>query len=274
MLRIHRAFPLGQCYWNEDDQQKLRYVRFAEAVKEGASLTTKLPMGTEDNIAAVAPVGSTKVTVLASTVVAAASLLTAESKLGFIDKDPTTREYDYDPSSRAHAIVHVHTGTGADQFGVITDYNTHDITVRWDTEDGTLETALALDSDLTWVAPWLMEETDASTEEINGFAQLAATKGQYGLILEEGLGKVLVATGTLAGQELASTGTAGTVAYIGTVANIGAIRKHLSARALFAPATAGVIYANVYANPIGKVPRLTTPHNRGTTRPGEFTGSL
>ena len=57
---------LGQCYWNEDDQQKLRYVRFAEAIKEGAALTTKLPMGTETNIAAAAAAGSTTITVLGS----------------------------------------------------------------------------------------------------------------------------------------------------------------------------------------------------------------
>ena len=197
--------------------------------------------------------------------------LTAESLLGFIDKDPSTREYDYDPSSRAYAMLQVFSGAGHGQLGVITDYNEHEMTVRWDTEDGTLGTALTTASDLEWVAPWLMEETDAVDEEINGFAQLAATKGQYGLILEEGLGKVLGVAAVAAGDQLVSSATDGTV-HAHTAATI----LDSAARALFDVVTtdASVIYANVDAHPIGKVTRLTVPNKRGATRPGDFTSSL
>ena len=266
----------GECYIDTRNERKLRYVRLNEDVVVGASGTTYINTDndqmSEENIYigsasdAVVSVGSKEIQVIDPA--ATTNLLTDNDRLGRITEDHMNRAFEYEASARMFALLQVTGGTGSGQQGVITGYTKDKIQVRWDTEDGVLETALDKTSDINWNIPWLFENTDAAGEQINGYAQVAGKAGQYMLVLEQGLGRYLANTAVAAGGLLVPTTGAGETAAAAATTTV-----HYG-RALTAAAADGLGWGNLSAKPIAIVPTLTVPYNRGTTRPGDFTGDL
>lgn len=189
---------LGACFGSNTDDTMLTYVRFAENVQEGDVMRTKLDHYTKSNLSPKTN-GGTDFPAAGSQVISEhdANYLTS---LAGIPPEPNKRDY---------AIIAITGGTGAGQRGYITHYTNKVLNIRWyDTDDGTLKTALAADSDYVIYAPWYFAEATANADaaaraSVNGIVLArSALKDQYGLVGVEGNFPVVVGEDVVAGDVL------------------------------------------------------------------------
>ena len=189
---------LGSCYVSNTDDTALVYVRFSEDVEEGDSVQMKSTLYTKTNLSpqtdggsVYAPAGSQKITEHDATYL---------TDLAGLPPEPTLRDYAY---------IHITSGTGVGQEGYITNYTDKVLNIHWyDTDDGTLKTALDETSDYIIWAPWYQKKANANSASaaqapVNGVVLARrAKKDQYGLIGVEGDFRVKVQEAVLAGDVL------------------------------------------------------------------------
>lgn len=168
---------LGSCYILNTDDIELSYVRFSEDVKEGDCVRTKFDHYTNTDMSPETS-GGTDFPVAGSQKISENDATYLTSLAGIPD-EPTRRDY---------AKIAITGGTGDGQRGYITHYTNKVLNIRWyDTDDGTLETALDATSDYAIWAPWYMERAFADAASatkgvVNGIVLSDAQKDQYGLI--------------------------------------------------------------------------------------------
>lgn len=255
---------LGSCYILNTDDVELSYVRFSEDVKEGDCVRTKFnhytntDMSPETSGGSDFPAaGSQKITENDATYL---------TSLAGIPEEPTLRD---------HAKISIVGGTGAGQRGYITHYTNKVLNIRWyDTDDGTLKTALDATSDYAIWAPWYVERAfsnaDPATEGavVNGIVLADAKKDQYGLIGVIGDFPVKVSEDVAAGDFLIPDVTAnqgqGRVKLENDVMQAYATVNHaLDVSA----ATDDLVEATVFCKRISVVRQIAESLIRGTPRP-------
>ena len=189
---------LGGCYISNTDDAIYTYVRFAEDVQQGAAMQTKYNHYSKQNLSpqtnggtVYAPAGSREITEYNATYL---------TSLAGFPTEPTHRDY---------ARIRVQSGAGIGQEGYITNYTDTVLKIGWyDSDDGTLKTALDGTSDYLVWAPWYMQEarSDAAAARIaavNGVVIAeSAKKDQYGFVGVEGDFPVLVNAVLTAGDPL------------------------------------------------------------------------
>ena len=251
---------LGGCFVSNVDEVAISFVRFSEDVKEGDAVRTKYDHYTKTNLSPETSGGSDYP--------AAGSQKISEhnaaylTSLAGIPEEPTLRDY---------AKIAITGGTGAGQRGYITHYTNKVLNIRWyDTDDGTLKTALGATTDYAIYAPWYVERafsdgSNATEGTVNGIVLArSAKKDQYGFIGVEGDFPVKV-TGTVdAGDILIPALTAeqgeGDVPDAADVIGAYATVHH-------AGAANALVEATVYCKKISIVREIAESLVRGTPRP-------
>lgn len=178
---------LGSCYIPNTDDTTLCYVRFAEDVTEGDVIRTKYAHYSKTNLSPQTNGGS--VYAPAGTQIITEHDATYEASLNGSSENQIPPE----PTLRDYAKIAITDGTGVGQRGYITHYTNKVLNIRWyDTDDGTLKTALDGTSDYEIFAPWLVEKAfadaaSATEAATNGIVLARSAKaGQYGLVGVEG----------------------------------------------------------------------------------------
>ena len=145
---------LGACFGANVDDVLYTYVRFAENVQEGDVMRTKLDHYTKSGLSPKTS-GGTDFPAAGSQIISEhdATYLTS---LAGIPPEPSNRDY---------AIIAITGGAGAGQRGYITHYTDKVLNVRWyDTDDGTLKTALGSNSNYVIYAPWYFAQAAANAD--------------------------------------------------------------------------------------------------------------
>ena len=192
---------LGACFGSNTDDTMLTYVKFSELVREGDVMRTKFNQ--HRGTLSPATSGGTDFPAAGSQIITEhdANYLTTlgNGATGFIPE----------PNLRGYPMISITGGTGAGQRGYITHYTNKVLNIRWyDTDDGTLKTALAADSTYTIWAPWYLDKSLADA----GAARKASANGivlarsaeanKYGLVGVRGNFPVKVEGSVQAGDVL------------------------------------------------------------------------
>ena len=157
---------------------------------------------------------------------------------------------------KEHAFLNVNNGTGKEQAGYITEIDGTNLTVRWDSPSGRLETALDTTSDIVVGAYWLVRKASNAVVVV-GVAQQAIAEGKFFWALCEGVGIVKTSAGVLLNNPLAVGATNGSGAI-----QTAAILYPAFAYALHTATAAGQIRAMINVNmvipqtPVGPAPYL------------------
>ena len=251
---------LGGCFVSNVDDVKLSYVRFSEDVEEGDTVRTKFDHYTKTNLSPQTSGGS--VYAPAGTQRIKEHDATYKTSLAGIPEEPTLRDY---------AKIAITDGTGAGQRGYITHYTDKVLNIRWyDTDDGTLKTALDETSDYAIWAPWYVERAfsdaaAATTGIVNGVVLArSAKKDQYGFIGVEGDFPVQVNVAVEAGDFLipaltTDQGEGEKLAAADVVPPYATVHHTGAANAL--------VEATVYCKPISIVREIAESRIAGTPRP-------
>ena len=109
---------------------------------------------------------------------------------------------------KEYAFLNVNNHTGKEQVGYITEIDGSDLTVRWVSPSGRLETALDITSDIVVGAYWLVRKASNAVVVV-GVAQQAIAEGKYFWALCEGEGIVKTSAGVLLNNPLAVGSTNG-----------------------------------------------------------------
>ena len=256
---------LGSCYVSNSDDTALVYVRFAENATEGDSVQLKSTLYAKTNLSpqesggsGYAPAGSQKITEHD------AAYLTS---LDGLPPEPTLRDYAY---------IHITSGTGVGQEGYITNYTDKVLNIRWyDTDDGTLKTALDATSDYIVWAPWFMAKANANDANalrapVNGVVLTeSAKKHQYGLIGVTGDFRVKVNEAVLAGDVLIPVVTPGNAGenHKATAADVPNGFATVQAHANPAASATVLVRSTVYAEKISIVEEIAEGLIRSFSRP-------
>lgn len=199
VLAIHTTPQnrLGEYFCDNETNELWVYLQANNALSRGAALQGKDVVtfggdGAGDLVAAAA--GSRKLTFESSDL---------DGSSGPLYRVPTQ------PRNAEYAIVYA-PGTD-DQFGTVYEHRDRECSVEWWSEIGndlSLTTALAADTALSFVVPWLANEA-GNTDDVIGFAQRDISAGQYFWALVEGLGIGQAGAAIAAGTALRVTGSAG-----------------------------------------------------------------
>ncbi|MXZ00207.1 hypothetical protein F4Y93_05990 [Candidatus Poribacteria bacterium] len=189
---------LGGCFMSNVDDVLMSYVRFSEDVEEGDAIRIKYDHYTKSNISPETSGGSDYPAAGSQKI--SENDATYLTSLSGLPPEPTFRDY---------AKIAITGGTGAGQRGYITHYTNKVLNIRWyDTDDGTLETALGSDSDYAIYAPWYVERgfsdaSNATEGTVNGIVLARSAKAnQYGFVGVEGDFPVKVSAAVDAGDIL------------------------------------------------------------------------
>lgn len=189
--------PLGSCYRDQQTGYVYQYLKAAEALQYGDALEATA-LHTITDLATAAAVGSTELNDSGET------FLTSLARV-----KKTSRQKEM-------AMLSVIGGTGAGQTGIITEIQNTRLIVEWNTEDGTLGTALDNTSDIRIFATWLASRTDAAGAPTVGFAQQrdGVAQDKYFWALYEGKGIYRAGAAVAEGNALTPDATAGRLAPI------------------------------------------------------------
>lgn len=254
---------LGSCYVSNTDDKMYSYVRFAEDVKEGHAVRTKFEHFNKANISP-ATSGGSDFPAAGSQKISEHDAA-YETSLAGIPKEPTLRD---------NAFIRIYGGTGIGQEGYITHYTNKVLNIRWyDTNDGTLKTALGADSDYEVWAPWYMEKAYSNAAAavigpVNGVVLTDAKKNQYGLIGVRGIFRVMVSGGATVdrGRHLIPALTAQQGEGVAPGAD-DVIAPYATLQAHSANSADGLVLASVHAVPIAIVEEISESLIRGFERP-------
>ena len=178
---------LAGCYVSNTDDVKLSYIRFAEDMAEGDTVRIKYNHYTKTDLSPKTSGGSD--------FPAAGSQVISEHDATYLASlnGSDEKELPPEPTLRDYAKIAITGGAGAGQRGYITHYTDKVLNIRWyDTEDGTLETALTATSDYAIYAPWYVERAfsdaaSATEGTVNGIVLARSVKkGEYGFVGVEG----------------------------------------------------------------------------------------
>lgn len=189
---------LGSCFVSNVDDVLISYVRFSEDVEEGDAVRIKYDHYTKTNLSPETSGGSD--------FPAAGSQKISEHDATYLT---SLSGFPEEPTLRDYAMIRIIGGTGEGQEGYITHYTNKVLNIRWyDTDDGTLKTALDATSDYTIWAPWYVERAysdaiNATEGTVSGIVLArTAKKDQYGFVGVEGDFRVQVYTAVDAGDIL------------------------------------------------------------------------
>lgn len=259
---------LGEIYHSARFNTFYTYVRFAENVEVGDAVRTKYNLlDRGPSTSRVAAKGSRQI------IEADATFLTTLEDAG-VPRIPNWRDM---------TEIYIDGNTGVGQHGVVQQFNNTTLNVLWYSNDpatrglytdGTLDTALANDSNYVITAPWLVEKTGNTTPaddlgDVNGIVIVPAKKHQYGLITHCSTDFVKVSGAVKAGQMLYVDEVGTTDEGEGEVP-AAAPRFKPYATCLHAAAANTLVRANVYCTPISIVPDLSHQAARGFRRPGKL----
>lgn len=251
---------LGGCFVSNVDDIVMTHVRFSEDVTEGDAVRIKYDHYTKSNISPETSGGSDYP--------AAGSQKISENDATYLT---SLAGLPPEPSLRDYAKIAITGGTGAGQRGYITHYTNKVLNIRWyDTDDGTLKTALGATSDYAIYAPWYVERAfsdaaNATEGTVNGIVLArSAKKDQYGFVGVEGDFPVKVDVAVDAGDILIPDLTAdqgeGVVPDASDVIPPYATVHH-------AGAAGSLVEATVYCRKISIVREIAESLIRGTPRP-------
>ncbi len=193
---------LGSCFGSNTDDTMLTYVKFSEAVAEGDVMRMKPNHYSKTNLSP-ATAGQSDFPVAGSQIITEndANYLTT---LGNGDTGLLP-----EPNLRGYAKIAIIDGAGAGQRGYITHYTNKVLNIRWyDTDDGTLKTALDGTSDYVVYAPWFLDKAFADNAaaragSVNGIVLAReAEANKYGLVGVRGSFPVRVQDPVVAGDVL------------------------------------------------------------------------
>ena len=236
LYTVHDApvAPLGECFFNNEDNTKWLYLKADVAIAQGEALKSKaLTVVTTGLVAGGAPAGGHTIT---------------DADGGFIAA--LVRVPSNGAKFRENAVIVVYVGEGKGQRGTILKYTDTELTVYWHgSDDGTLKTALDATSGYQIFVPWLVQLATAASGVI-AFAQVDAALGQYIWGQVEGEGWCLAGAAVTAANDLSIDTTDG------HVKNYAAADAHqIVGSSLAAAADGDLCYAHLHAPAkLAKVP--------------------
>ena len=193
---------LGECYSEHETDSDWVYCKADVALAKGEAIKGKI---------------ITLATALGASVAAGTHKL-PDSAAAFnttLARVPTDGAKNYE-----NAEIHIGAGTGAGQNGTILSYTNKELTIYWDSDNGTLQTALvggagdATDSQYQLIIPWLAVKATGA-DNVMGFAQRDVEAGKYFWALNQGRGVAhtgeAIAAADVSGELNISATTAGAV---------------------------------------------------------------
>lgn len=166
---------LGECYSEHETDSIWVYLKASVALAKGEAVKGKI-ITLSAALAAAVAAGTHKLNHAAATFNTTLSGVPADG----------AKNYE-------NAEIHIGAGTGAGQNGTIISYTNTELTIYWDSDDGTLKTALvggagdATDSKYQLNIPWLAVKAETA-DSVIGFAQRDVAAGKYFWALNEGRG--------------------------------------------------------------------------------------
>lgn len=152
ILDVHDdpVHPLGSIYRDQETGFTWQYLKAGEDLELGDCVKPWHNMFAITNLANAAAAGTKELNVGSSV-----ELLGSTSNLRHIKNRSKEKEF---------AMLEVVSGTGAGQIGIILDIEDHKMVVEWDSDAGTLTTALDTTSDIEIFANWFSRKTIVADE--------------------------------------------------------------------------------------------------------------